>query len=238
MRAVAVIPTRDEEATIAAVVSAIPRSVVSEVIVVDNGSRDRTAEHARSADAKVVSEPLAGYGAACLAGIAAARAAGAEIIVLLDGDGSDPAELAGSLCAPIASGQADLVLGVRSADQCEPGALTWQQRFGNALALFLLRHRIGARYTDLPPFKAISRAALDRLDPCDRGYGFTIELLIGAHEHDLRVVEVAVPCRRRRGGVSKVSGTVRGTLGAGVRILSAIARHAHRKRSSPIKVPA
>jgi len=233
-RVIAVLPALDEEATIEAVVRALPRALLEDIIVVDNGSTDRTAELARAAGATVVAEPQRGYGAAVLTGIAAARAAGADVIALLDADGSDPAELLGDLLSAITQ-PVDMVLGIRDPRRSERGSLLLQQRLGNALAVHLMRAVVGARYADLPPFKVIRAAALERLQLRDRSYGFTIELLLRAHQTGLRVVEVPVPCRRRRGGTSKVSGTVRGTLGAGTKIISAILRHSVLDRTRPGK---
>ena len=227
-RVVLVLPALDEEATIGGVVRAVPRDRIAEVLVVDNGSRDRTAAVAEAAGARVIHEPRRGYGRACLAGIEAARAAGAEIIAFMDADGSDPPERLPEVLAPVERGEADLSLGVRDPRRSEPGALTPQQRFGNALAVLMMRRLVGSEYTDLPPCKAITVAALDRIEPRDTTYGFTIELLLRAHAERLRVVEVPIPCRRRRGGSSKVSGTVRGTVLAGVKIVSAVLRHAWR----------
>jgi glycosyltransferase involved in cell wall biosynthesis len=174
----------------------------------------------------VVREDRRGYGAACLAGIDAARRTGAEVIAFMDGDGSDPPERLIEVIAPVERGEADLALGARDPRRSEAGALTLQQRFGNALAVALMRALTGARYSDLPPCKAITTAALERVGPRDTTYAFTIELLLRAHEMGLRVVEVPIACRKRRGGASKVSGTVRGTVLAGVRILGAVLRHA------------
>ena len=221
---IAVLPALNEEETIRGVVENLPRDRLASIIVVDNGSTDLTASIARRAGARVVTQPERGYGAAILAGVGAALTDGAEVIVLLDADGSDPPELVSRLLDELEPG-VDLVLGVRDVSLSERGSLTLQQRFGNALAIHSMRALCGARYGDLPPFKVIRRSALERLELSDRGYGLTIELLLRAHELGLVVREVRIPCRRRRGGASKVSGTLRGTLGAGVVILSAIVRH-------------
>jgi len=229
-RVVVVLPALNEEATIGDVVRGLPRATVSEVVVVDNGSTDATAARARAAGATVVSEPRRGYGSACLAGLAAARPAPDDLVALMDADGADAPEYLVRVLEPLVRGEADLVLGVRDPSLTERGAMTVQQRLGNALAVALLRTWVGARYSDLPPCKAMTGAALARLALSDTGFGFTIELLLRAHTESLRVREVAVPCRRRRGGSSKVSGTLRGTVGAGIAIVGAIARHAHRNR--------
>ena len=222
---VAVIPALDEETNVADVVHGIAPHV-DRVIVADNGSLDATAARARAAGADVVHEPRRGYGAACLTGIARARELDAAIILFLDGDGSDDPNDAPRLLSPILEGVADLTLGIRTPESIEPGAMTLAQRFGNWLAPRVMRLATGARYRDLPPFKAIARPSLDRLGLTERGHGFTIELLLRAHAERLRTQEIVVACRARRGGASKVSGTVRGSLRAGGKIITVIARHA------------
>lgn len=223
-----VIPARDEEAAIGRVIGDIP-AWVDRIVVADNGSRDRTAEVARGAGAIVVAEAEPGYGAACLAGLDQLR--DVDIVVFLDGDYSDyPEDMAG-LVAPIASGSADMVLGSRVLGVREAGSLTPQQHFGNWLATTLIRVIWGARYTDLGPFRAISRSALDTLAMADRNYGWTVEMQVKAAELGLRSREVPVRYRRRI-GQSKVSGTVTGSIKAGVKILSVIGRHALRARSA------
>ncbi|MEO7092490.1 MAG: glycosyltransferase family 2 protein [Polyangiales bacterium] len=222
---VAVLPALDEETCIGDVVRGIaPR--VDSVIVVDNGSADRTAENARAAGAEVVSEPRRGYGHACLAGIAHARTLGAEVVLFLDADGSDAPDDAPALLGPVTRGEVDLALGVRTATLTEPGAMTPVQRFGNWLGPTLMRWTLGATYRDMPPFKACTMSALDRLDLRDTGHGFTVEMLVKGHAAELRVAQIDVRCRARRGGASKVSGTLRGTIRAAVKIVSTIARHA------------
>lgn len=217
-----IIPALDEEAAIGGVVRAVPRPLVREVLVVDNGSRDRTAEVARAAGARVVSEARRGYGAACLAGLAA-LAPDCDIVVFLDGDGSDvPAELP-QLVEPIFLGRAELVVGSR-VRHAAPGALTRPQRVGNAIASRWLRRRFALRATDLGPFRAIRKDALDRLAMRDRDYGWTVEMQIKAARRGLRYEEVAVQYRPRVGR-SKVSGTVRGVVGAGAKILGWLAYH-------------
>ena len=227
MLAVAVLPALDEEGSVARVVRELA-PLVDRVVVVDNGSRDRTARIAQEAGADVVVEPERGYGAACLAGVGRARALGAEVLLFLDADGSDDPAEAPRLLAPVRAGEVDLVLGVRPPHVAEPGALTPVQRFGNWLAPLAMRLATGARYRDMPPYKAIRLDAFDRLDVRERGHGFTIELLLGAHAARLRVREIDVRCRVRQAGVSKVSGTVVGSARAGARILGTIARHARR----------
>jgi len=224
LRVDVVIPARDEEGSIARVVESLPRSHVSRVIVVDNGSRDRTAEVARRAGAEVVSEPRPGYGAACLAGLAFLRTRPPEVVAFLDGDLSeDPAQVV-DLLAPIAEGRADLVIGSRTLGEREPGSLTPVQEFGNRLATLLLRVLFGARYTDLGPFRAVRWEALERLRMRDRGYGWTVEMQARAARSGLRCAEVPVCHRVRRHGRSKVSGTLAGMLGAGCKIPLTILR--------------
>jgi glycosyltransferase involved in cell wall biosynthesis len=222
---VAVLPALDEEETISDVVRGLlPR--VDRVVVVDNGSRDRTAQRARDAGAEVALEPRRGYGHACLAGIARASELGASVLVLLDADGSDDPNELPRLLAPLVEGDADLVLGCRQRGTIEPGAMTPAQRFGNWLAPRLMRLAVGARYRDMPPFKVMTREAFERLGVTDTGHGFTIELLLKAHARGLVTREVSVRCRRRAGGKSKVSGTVLGTARASLKIVTTIARHA------------
>ncbi len=216
-----VIPALDEEAVIGEVVRAIPRPPVRGIYVVDNGSRDATARVAREAGAIVISEPRRGYGSACLAGIGALPA-DTEIVVFLDADGSDdPSELA-ALIQPIVRDRADLVIGSRALGTVERGALTPQQRIGNAIAAAWLRTRFGQPATDLGPFRAIRRSALAALGMVDTNYGWTIEMQIKAARAGLRYAEVPAAYRRRV-GESKVSGTVRGVLGASYKILGLLA---------------
>jgi len=221
-RIVVVIPALDEEEGIADVVREVP-PLVEEVIVVDNGSRDRTAAAARAAGATVVSEPRRGYGNACLAGIAAAGAA--DVIVFLDGDRSDyPAQLA-DVVRPILEGRADLVIGSRVLGRSEAGSHPWHAVLGTRACVALMNRLTGARATDLGPFRAITAEALRRLDMRDRNYGWTVEMQVKAARRGLKVVEVPVDYRQRLGR-SKVSGTLRGTVGAGTKIVATIVRYA------------
>ncbi len=216
-----VIPALDEELSVGDVVRAF-KGRVREVLVADNGSRDRTAEVAREAGARVVSAPARGYGNACLAALAVLRP-GCDVVVFTDADGSDdPADL-DRLIAPIASGDAELVIGSRVRGNLEPGALTPQQRIGNALAARWLRLRFGQPATDLGPFRAISKTALDALGMTDLNYGWTIEMQVKAARQGMRYSEVPVSYRRRKAGASKVSGTLRGVAGASAKILGLLA---------------
>lgn len=220
-----VIPALDEERAIGRVIADIP-SWVDHVVVADNGSRDATATVAQANGATVVREPERGYGAACQTGIAALH--DIDIVVFLDGDYSDHPQEMAALVDPIASGDADLVIGSRVTGNLARGALTPQQRFGNWLAcrLMLLFWRV--RYTDLGPFRAISSQALRKLAMTDRNYGWTVEMQIKGAQQALRSLEVPVSYRPRI-GTSKVSGTVRGTVMAGVTILGLIAKSALRQ---------
>lgn len=215
------IPALNEEQAIAQVLAAIPPGLAQEVVVVDNGSTDRTAEVARSLGARVVGEPRRGYGQACLTGLAALGPV--EIVVFLDGDFSDFPEDLPALLQPILRGEADLVIGSRVLGEREAGALLPQQRLGNALATWLIRLLFGVRYTDLGPFRAIRTEALHRLGMQDRDYGWTVEMQVKAARAGLRLAEVPVRYRRRL-GTSKISGTLRGTLRAGHKIIATILR--------------
>lgn len=224
-----VIPALNEEATIAAVVRAMPRDVAGEVIVVDNGSADATAERARAAGARVITERRRGYGRACYAGTCAV-ARECEIIVFLDGDGSDDPQLIGKLVQPIIDGADDFVLGSRLRGWREPGSMRFSQVFAGHMIGFLLRVMYGVRYTDMGPFRAIRREALEGLGMREETYGWNLEMQIRAARAGLRILEVPVSHRQRAGGLSKVSGTLRGTLLAGMRILATLARVALERR--------
>ena len=228
LRVALVMPARDEAEALPQVLPHLP-CWLAQVIVVDNGSRDGTAAIARAHGATVVSEPRRGYGQACLAGLAVIED-GAEVVVFMDADASDsPAEMAG-LVAPIASGEAVLVIGSRTLGASEPGALTPQQRLGNALACALIRLIWGVRYSDLGPFRAIRRDSLAPLGMQDRTWGWTVEMQVKAARAGIAVREVPVSYRRRI-GQSKISGTVMGSLRAGLRILAVIGREALRRRA-------
>jgi len=213
-----VIPVLNEEQAIGKVLAAVPRWV-DDVVVVDNGSTDGTARVVRTCGARLVAEPVRGYGAACQAGIRALRAS--DVVVFIDGDFSDRPEEMERLVDPIVGGRADLVIGSRVSGRSEAGALSEQQRFGNWLACRLMRWFWDARYTDLGPFRAIGRAALERLGMSDRGFGWTVEMQIKGLRSGLRVQEVPVSYRRRI-GVSKISGTFTGAVQAGFKIVFVI----------------
>ena len=203
----AIIPCLDEETAIGQVVTALLAQNVSEVVVVDGASRDRTAQCAEAAGARVIIEPRHGYGRAIQAGIAAVRD-DADILVFLDGDGSDPAELVSDLVSPIVAGQAVFVLGSRVRGSREPGSLAPQQVVAAYIGGLLLRLVYGARFTDLSPFRAIRRAELKRLGMQEQTYGWNLEMLMRVAAARLPALEIAVGQRRRIGGVSKVSGNL------------------------------
>jgi glycosyltransferase involved in cell wall biosynthesis len=205
------------------VVREVPRAVVDEVIVVDNGSTDRTAEVALQAGAQVVREPRRGYGAACWAGV---QATDCDVLVFLDADGSfDGAEIP-TLIEPLCAGQADLVLGSRSLRQVSPGVMPAHQRAGNDLAARLLRAIFGLRVSDLGPFRAIRRSDLLVLNMSEMTFGWPTEMMVKAARLGYRVLEVSVAYRPRLGGRSKVSGTLVGSVKAGWHILKVVLRHA------------
>jgi len=218
-----VIPALNEEDPIAGVVRAVPRALADEVIVVDNGSTDHTSEQVREAGARVVAEPRRGYGRACRAGV---RAVGAdcEIVVFLDGDGSDCPELMERLVQPITAGTFDFVIGSRTRGEREKGSMNFQQVFAGRIAGLLLRLLYGVRYTDMCPFRAIRREALERLGMREETYGWNLEMQMRAARAGLRILEVPVNHRRRAGGESKVSGTLRGTVLAAGRIFTTLVR--------------
>lgn len=211
-----VIPALDEESAIGGVLAELPGWLDS-VIVVDNGSTDRTADVAAAAGATVVRENQRGYGRACLRGVEAAS--DVDILVFLDADGSsDPKQMV-EIVDPIADNRADLVLGSRTLGHMERGAMTLPQRFGNILAPALMRLVWGAAFSDLGPFRAIRVSDLERLRMDDIGFGWTIQMQIRAARSHMRYLEIPVRASRRRAGKSKISGTVRGVLGAGTKIL-------------------
>lgn len=213
-----IIPALNEEQSLPHVLGAIPRWA-DNVVVVDNGSTDQTAAIARRHGARVVHEPQRGYGGACLAGIGAAP--DADVFVFLDADFSDHPEQMDRLVNPVAGGDADLVIGSRTHGRREPGALTYPQQCGNALACLLIRWFWEHRFTDLGPFRAVRAAALECLHLDDRTYGWTIQMQVRALRAGLRVCEVQVDYRRRIGR-SKISGTLRGVIGAGTKILCTV----------------
>ncbi len=223
-----VIPALDEEQSLPLVLDALPRDLIHEIVVVDNGSTDATARVAAEHGARVVPEPVRGYGNACLTGIAALDAP--DIVAFLDGDFSDHPEELPLVLAPILEDRADLVIGSRMTGQREPGAMLPQALFGNWLATWLILRFWGVRFTDLGPFRAIRADALASLNMADRDFGWTVEMQVKAARNGLRCVEVPVRYRRRVGR-SKITGTVVGTIRASYKILATIFRAAAERRS-------
>ncbi|MES3629924.1 MAG: glycosyltransferase family 2 protein [Longimonas sp.] len=227
MKTLVIIPAFNEAKAIGQVIGDLPAHQVDEVVVVNNASTDATERNARAAGATVVREPEQGYGAACLRGLAYASQQNPDVIVFLDGDYSDHPDELPRLVDPICSEDADFVIGSRMRGESEPGALLPQAQIGNRLACTLMRWIWDVRYTDLGPFRAIRYDALQRLNMRDRTFGWTIEMQIKAAEAGLRICEVPVSYRRRV-GVSKITGTVSGTVRASAKILCTIARYAVR----------
>lgn len=223
-----VIPARNEEEAIYDVVKSVVDQV-DMVVVADNGSTDTTAEKAREAGAIVVSVPEPGYGRACLAAIE--EAGDHDILVFMDGDASDDPSDLPILLAPILSGEADMVIGSRILGDCDPGSLTIQQRFGNTLACQLMNMFWGFKYTDLGPFRAIRKTSYDSLNMQAPTFGWTVEMQVRALKQGLKCTEVPVHYRKRI-GVSKISGTIRGVILAGWYILGTIFLEAVRGKKS------
>jgi glycosyltransferase involved in cell wall biosynthesis len=218
-----IIPALNEEEPIAGVVGEVAATNVPvEIIVVDNDGTDRTAQRAREAGARVVKAPR-GYGRACAAGVAALRPE-CDIVVFLDGDGSDCPEFITQLVGPIAAGTHDFVIGSRTRGQREAGSMNFQQVLSGRIAGAVLRWLYGVRYTDMCPFRAIRRDALERLGMREQTYGWNLEMQMKAARSRLRILEIPVNHRRRAGGESKVSGTLRGTFVAGARIIATLVR--------------
>jgi len=229
VRVSVIIPTRNEAQAIGCVLADLPSHLVNEVIVVDNHSSDETPDIAARMGARVISETRRGYGQACLTGLACANAP--DIIVFLDGDYSDrPAELP-LLLAPIAEGRADITIGSRLAGPRTPGALPWHALFGNWLAASLIRILYGLKISDLGPFRAVRADVLRAVALEETTYGWAVELILKAAIQGFCIVEVPVSYHPRI-GQSKISGTLRGTLGATWFILSRIAHYYFRPRKA------
>ena len=235
MRVSVIIPTRNEALAIGRVLADVPRNLVNEVIVVDNCSSDGTPEIAAGMGARVISETRRGYGQACLTGVADADAP--DVLVFLDGDYSDrPAELP-LLLAPIAEGRADITIGSRLAGPRIAGALPWHALFGNWLAASLIRNLFGLRISDLGPFRAVRAEALLAVELEETTYGWAVELIVKGAIRGLRIIEVPVSYHPRI-GKSKISGTLRGTIGAAWFILSLITRYYFQRRRISARQPA
>jgi len=232
LRVSVVIPTHNEAQSIGRVLADLPADIVTEVLVVDSNSTDGTAEIASKMGARVLHEPRRGYGRACLTGLAAANSP--DVVVFLDGDYSDrPAELP-LLLAPIIDGRADITLGSRLGKHRVHGALPWHQVFGNRLAAVLIRLLYSLEISDLGPFRAARADVLRRLDLEENTYGWAVEIILKGTLAGSRIVEVPVSYYPRI-GKSKISGTLRGTVGAAWFILSLIVRYyfRHRKAGTP-----
>lgn len=220
-----VIPVLNEAQAIGQVLDDLPRGLIRQLVVVDNGSTDDTAEVARNHGAAVISEPRRGYGSACLAGLAYIRdrPPHPDVVAFVDGDYSDHPQELKSIIEPLITDRADLVIGSRVLGEADPGALLPQARFGNWLATRLIRKLYGVEMTDLGPFRAIRWEQLERLKMADSTFGWTVEMQVKAALAGLRYAEVPVSYRKRV-GVSKITGTVSGTIRAGWKILYTIFR--------------
>src|ERR1043165_9858122 len=224
-----IIAALNEEAAIANVIGAVPKDLADEIVVVDNGSRDRTAEVATAAGARVVKESIPGYGRAFRAGLRAISPE-CEIVVILDGDGSDCPEMMDRLVTPIVEGRSDFVIGSRTRGNREAGSMNFHQVIAGYMIGFVLRVLYGVRSTDMGPFRAIRRDTLERLHLREETYGWPLEMQMRAARARVRTLEGAVDYRRRAGGHSKIAGTVRGSILAATRILFTFARIALQRR--------
>jgi glycosyltransferase involved in cell wall biosynthesis len=218
-----IIAALNEEAAIANVINSVPKDLADEIVVVDNGSKDRTAAIASAAGARVVKEPVAGYGRAFRAGLRSISTQ-SEIVVFLDGDGSDCPEMMERLVTPIVEGESEFVIGSRTRGNRETGSMNFHQVVAGYTIGFMLRILYGVRSTDMGPFRAIRRDTLDRLNLREETYGWPLEMQMRAARARVRTTEVAVDYRRRAGGHSKIAGTVRGSILAATRILVTLAR--------------
>lgn len=223
---VVIIPAYNESQAVGKVIADIPKKEVSLIIVVDNNSNDNTARSAADAGALVLKELRQGYGYACLKGIDYVQSMGLnpDILVFLDSDYSDHPDQLPALIAPIIEGNADMVIGSRALGARERGSMTLPQQFGNWLATALIKRFYGVSYTDLGPFRAIKWPVLLAMDMRDTTYGWTVEMQLKAAKSKLRIAEVPVDYRVRI-GYSKVSGTVKGTLLAGYKIITTIFKY-------------
>ena len=221
-----IIPAYNEEASIAKVINDIPKEWVDEVIVVNNASTDKTGEVAQSAGALVINQPISGYGNACLKGISylTSKDISPDIVVFLDGDYSDYPQELPDVVAPILNDNVDMVIGSRALGERESGSMTIPQVFGNWLATNLIRIFYAVRFTDLGPFRAIKYDKLIGLNMQDKTYGWTAEMQVKAAKQKLKCKEVSVNYKRRI-GVSKVSGTIKGTMLAGYKIIWTIFKY-------------
>jgi len=224
-----IIAALNEEAAIGKVIESVPKDLVDEIVVVDNGSTDRTAEVASAAGARVVNENIRGYGRAFRAGLRSISPE-CEIVVLLDGDGSDYPEMMDRLVTPIVEGKADFVIGSRTRGNRESGSMNFHQVVAGYMIGFILRILYGVHSTDMGPFRAIRRDTLEKLALREETYGWPLEMQMRAARARVRTLEVPVDYRRRAGGQSKIAGTVRGSVLAAIRILVTLARIAIQKK--------
>ncbi len=229
-----VIPTLNEAEAIGAVIREIPRSVASEILVADSGSRDGTQRVAEQAGARVLDLQQRGYGLACARAAEAADPA-SDVIVFMDGDGADRADLMHLLTDPIRAGTHDFVIASRTRGEREPGSMSWHQVLAGQIAGAGMRALYGVRYTDMCAFRAIRRSSLAALGMREMTYGWNIEMQMQAARAGLRILEVPVPYRRRAGGESKVAGSLGGTVRAGSRIVRTFARVAASPRPNPAR---
>jgi len=222
-----VIPAFNEEEAIPLVLGDIPKDLIRNIYVIDNNSIDKTAERARNAGATVLKEKHQGYGAACLRGLAEIKSLEKhpDVVVFLDADYSDHPEEMNLLLRPIQDGSAELVIGSRALGNREKGAMLPQQLFGNWLATSLMRWMYKSRFTDLGPFRAITWRALEDIKMTDRDFGWTVEMQVKVLKNKIKYTEIPVSYRKRK-GVSKITGTIRGTIMAGYKIIFTILRHA------------
>ena len=224
----AIVPVLNEETAIGHVVAGLRSAGIDEVIVVDGGSTDTTAERAAAAGARVLLERRRGYGRACASGAAATTAG---VLVFIDGDGADDPSAVLKLLQPVLDGAADLALGARG--QMERGALPWHAVAGNRLAAGLINLLWGQRISDLPSYKALRRDTLAKLGLTESTYGWTIEMIVKAARRRYRLLEIAIPYRRRMGGESKVSGNLRTSIKAARSILTTLGRHGFTNSGGP-----
>ena len=221
-----IIPAYNEENSVQKVISDFPENLVRDIVVVNNNSNDATAANAIAAGATVIHENFQGYGAACLKGLEfiAAKKIKPDIIVFIDADYSDHPEQITALIKPILQDDYDMVIGSRALGKKDKGSMTIQQQFGNILATALIRLFYKTHYTDLGPFRAIKYASLVKLNMKDKTYGWTVEMQLKASKQKMKIIEVPVDYRKRI-GFSKISGTVKGTVMAGYKIISTIFRY-------------
>jgi glycosyltransferase involved in cell wall biosynthesis len=228
MNTAVIIPAINEEESIGHVLAAIPSGVISEIIVVDGGSHDRTVEIANAMGARVIHQPEPGYGLACATGV---RNTDCELLVFMDADGADDPAQISKLLTPILDGRADMVLGSRLAGGISSGAMLWHQKLGNHISASLIRWLYGLQVTDLSPFRSIRRHALLDMEMQEMTYGWPTEMIVKSARYNIPVVEIPVPYRPRFGGKSKISGTLRGSLLATYYILTTIIRYRYPKQS-------